>query len=65
MKMKTNLLINDHERFVGTVAHFLLQIDQLLDAVLDKLTFSFDQLFALFGRLVEETRVYFTVNEEN
>lgn len=41
--------------------HLLLEVDDLLDLVINKLPLSCHQLLTFCGRLVEEPRVNFTV----
>lgn len=40
------LLIEDDKSLIGSVANFLFQINDLLDAGFDEVTFSFDQFLA-------------------
>ena len=53
-----NLLVDDNETLVSSVAQFLLQLDQLVDTVFNKLPLGIDKFFPLFGSLVEESRIH-------
>jgi hypothetical protein len=44
----------------GLVANKVLELYNLLDLLVDELPFSFDQLFTLLGRRIEEARVDLT-----
>merc|ERR1719228_3081772 len=57
-----SFLVDDNERLrLVVTANLLLQRNDLLHAVLDKLPLSHDQLLPLFGRLVEEARIDFSL----
>jgi len=55
------LLIQDNKRLVGATTKLLFQVDENLNALLNELPFGFDEFLPLIGRLVEESRVDFTL----
>lgn len=61
------LLVDDHESLVLVPGHgqdLLLQVDDLVHALVRELSFSLHQLLALFGGFVEETGVHLAASRK-
>ena len=54
------IIYNDRTSTEFTVGYLLLELNDLHDSVVNKLSLSSHQLFSLFSRLVEEARVHLT-----